>query len=313
MMGMKYKLWRCLAVVGLMSLITPIAWASDDIPPLRAPITTQVLREFSVGVADWDSGHRGVDLAGMPGQPVYASAPGTVRYAGALVDRGVVSIEHNGWRTTYEPLNPAVSAGMTVSKGQLIGYLTSGHPGCVAPACLHWGLTDGTRYANPLERLGPVEVRMLPTGIERNLQRGAFSTGFGAPGALVWPAQGRPGSAFGMRLHPILGVYRMHWGTDIGAACGSPLLAVSDGHVTQRSSGSGYGNYLRLDLGSVGGARLEIGYAHAASYTVAVGSRVTRGQVIGYVGTTGLSTGCHLHLEVWRDGTRVDPMTVLRP
>ncbi|MDO4715974.1 MAG: M23 family metallopeptidase [Propionibacteriaceae bacterium] len=126
--------------------------------------------------------------------------------------------------------------------------------------------------------------------------------------SLFWPAQGRPGSPFGMRLHPILGYYRMHWGTDIGAGCNTPLFAAGDGVVTEKFYNSGYGNRLVIDVGRINGSYISVGYAHATRYVVGKGDRVSRGQIVGYVGTTGLSTGCHLHLEVWQNGTKVNPM-----
>lgn len=126
--------------------------------------------------------------------------------------------------------------------------------------------------------------------------------------SLFWPAQGRPGSPFGMRLHPILGYYRMHWGTDIGAGCNTPLYAAYDGVVAEKFYSSGYGNRLVLDIGKINGSYLSIGYAHANKYVVSQGQRVSRGQVIGYVGSTGLSTECHLHLELWENGTKINPM-----
>ncbi|MDO4784176.1 MAG: peptidoglycan DD-metalloendopeptidase family protein [Propionibacteriaceae bacterium] len=126
--------------------------------------------------------------------------------------------------------------------------------------------------------------------------------------SLFWPAQGRPGSPFGMRLHPILGYYRMHWGTDIGAGCNTPLYAAGDGVVTEKFYNSGYGNRLVIDVGRINGSYISVGYAHATRYIVGKGERVSRGQIVGYVGTTGLSTGCHLHLEVWQNGTKVNPM-----
>lgn len=133
---------------------------------------------------------------------------------------------------------------------------------------------------------------------------GSYSSG----STLFWPAQGRPGSPFGLRMHPILGYRRMHWGTDIGAGCNTPLFAAADGVVAQQSYNGGYGNHLVLDIGKYKGAYLSIGYAHATRYVVRKGAHVKRGQLIGYVGTTGLSTGCHLHLEVWENGTKVNPM-----
>lgn len=120
------------------------------------------------------------------------------------------------------------------------------------------------------------------------------------------PVSGRLTSGFGMRYHPILGYARMHSGVDFGAAWGSPIFAVSEGVVSYAGRHGGHGNYVRLEHG--GG--LATGYAHMSRFAVSSGARVQAGQVIGYVGSTGLSTGPHLHYEVYRDGRTVNPLSV---
>jgi len=111
----------------------------------------------------WLPGHRGVDLAAADAQPVVAAGPGRVVYAGDLAGRGVVSIAHaNGLRTTYEPVEPAVTAGDTVTAGQTIGTLQAGHASCTAAACLHLGLKRGPRYLDPMLLFGDGKVRLLP-------------------------------------------------------------------------------------------------------------------------------------------------------
>jgi murein DD-endopeptidase MepM/ murein hydrolase activator NlpD len=117
--------------------------------------------------------------------------------------------------------------------------------------------------------------------------------------------QARISSAFGMRNHPILGYSRMHQGVDFAAPSGTPVLAAGDGVVMEARPWAGYGNWLRI--GHAGG--WQTGYAHLAAYRAGIGpgAQVRQGDVIGYVGQTGLATGPHLHYEVWRDGLRVDP------
>ena len=78
--------------------------------------------------------------------------------------------------------------------------------------------------------------------------------------------------------------------------------------MAERYYNGGYGNRLMIDHGNVGGRYVTTGYNHAIRYTVSVGERVRKGEVIGYVGSTGYSTGCHLHLMVWLDGRVVNPM-----
>ncbi|MEZ5192513.1 MAG: M23 family metallopeptidase [Nocardioides sp.] len=130
-------------------------------------------------------------------------------------------------------------------------------------------------------------------------------------GYLSFPANGPVTSPYGYRIHPIYGYYGLHDGTDFGAACGSPLYAAADGTVIQSYWSSIYGNRLIVDFGVVKGVSLAAIYNHATRYTVGVGSHVSRGQVIGYVGSTGWSTGCHLHFTVMVNGHTVDPMTWL--
>lgn len=125
--------------------------------------------------------------------------------------------------------------------------------------------------------------------------------------ALVLPVEGaRITSSFGMRFHPILGFSRMHSGTDLAAPWGAPIHAVADGLVTYAGWRGGYGNYVKLEHGG----DLATGYGHMSRFAVAPGTRVQAGQVIGYVGATGLATGPHVHYEVFRDGASVDPMSV---
>lgn len=124
----------------------------------------------------------------------------------------------------------------------------------------------------------------------------------------LMPVGARITSRYGMRLHPVLGYWKLHDGTDFGASCGTPIRAAEDGVVSERYYNSGYGNRLMIDHGLLDGDYVTTGYNHASRYTVRVGQRVSRGQVIGYVGNTGYSTGCHLHLMVWEDGSVVNPL-----
>jgi murein DD-endopeptidase MepM/ murein hydrolase activator NlpD len=112
-----------------------------------------------------------------------------------------------------------------------------------------------------------------------------------------------------MRFHPILHYWKLHDGTDFGAGCGTPIRAPYPGRVAERYYNAGYGNRLMIDHGFVDGRYVTTGYNHAIGYTVHVGEHVQEGEIIGYVGTTGFSTGCHLHLMVWLDGRVVNPMT----
>ena len=123
---------------------------------------------------------------------------------------------------------------------------------------------------------------------------------------LLQPVAGRISSSYGRRRHPILGYTRMHAGIDFAARQGTPIYAVSDGKVQFAGRHGGHGNYVKLSHG--GG--LGTGYGHMSRIAVSSGQNVRRGQVIGYVGSTGLSTGPHLHYEMYRNGATVNPASV---
>ncbi len=115
-------------------------------------------------------------------------------------------------------------------------------------------------------------------------------------------------SPYGMRMHPILRVLKLHDGTDFHASCGTPVYAAADGRVLSAYYSVGYGNRILIDHGFVRGVSLSTTYNHLATFAAGVGQRVDRGQVIGYSGTTGYSTACHLHFMVDVNGHTVDPV-----
>ena len=127
----------------------------------------------------------------------------------------------------------------------------------------------------------------------------------------IRPVKASPGSPFGLRYHPILHIWRMHRGTDFGAACGTPIYAANNGRVASARRQGGFGNYTVIDHGNINGRYVSTGYAHQSRMVVRSGQRVKQGQLIGYVGTTGLSTGCHLHLQVYVNGGVVNPMSYI--
>ncbi|HRO02367.1 MAG TPA: peptidoglycan DD-metalloendopeptidase family protein, partial [Terricaulis sp.] len=118
----------------------------------------------------------------------------------------------------------------------------------------------------------------------------------------------RLSSGYGMRRHPILGYSRMHRGTDFAAPTGTPILAAGQGTIVRAGPFSSYGNYIRIRHGD----GYETSYAHLSRFArgIRAGASVRQGQVIGYVGTTGRSTGPHLHYEVMRRGQQINPMTL---
>jgi len=194
--------------------------------------------------------------------------------------------------------------------------------------CLHWGLREGKKYLDPLLLLGNRGGRLrLVAEAQRKIvkreaearaaaapatQAGA-TTSVGRPGShgFLHPVAGPVTSGFGMRLHPLLKIWKLHDGTDFGAACGTAIRAPYAGAVVRAYYNPAYGNRLFLSHGRVDGVRVETAFNHATRYLVRPGERVTRGQVIGLVGRTGWATGCHLHLMVWLNGRLSNPMNWL--
>nr|WP_229955526.1 M23 family metallopeptidase [Parasphingorhabdus litoris] len=169
---------------------------------------------------------------------------------------------------------------------------------------------------------GEVEVGdLLYAGIERDGKAkaqmlkwasGGRSNWFEASGVgqsrgeLVRPTRGRKTSGYGMRRHPILRYKRMHSGIDFGGGYGAPIYAVTDGKVSFAGRKGGYGKFVKIRHN--GG--LGSGYAHMSRIAVRNGARVRQGQIIGYIGSTGLSTGPHLHYELYRNGRAINPNSV---
>ena len=141
-------------------------------------------------------------------------------------------------------------------------------------------------------------------------QGGGGSSGGSKPqssgGYLSRPSNGRVSSEFGLRFHPIYHYWKLHSGRDYAAPCGSPVRAAAGGTVISAGDGGGYGNRVVIDHGLVSGEGLATTYNHLQSIRKWSG-HVSRGQIIGYEGSTGTSTGCHLHFETLENGDFVDP------
>jgi murein DD-endopeptidase MepM/ murein hydrolase activator NlpD len=252
---------------------------------------------------EYSAGHRGVDLPGQLGESVRAVAPGRVTFAASVGGVGVVTVDHGGERSTYQPVEPVVHRGDIVAAGDVLGRLDGAGSHCPT-ACLHLGRLASESYLDPLERLGTAShVRLVdPDGPMPTPPAGP--SGYGV---LRRPVGGPITSPFGMRIHPVTGARTLHDGTDFGVPCGTPVRAARDGTVVSRGSSSAYGNRVVIRHG--GG--LETSYNHLAIQSVTVGQRVTTSTVVGRVGSTGLSTGCHLHFMARRNSQLVDPMTLV--
>ena len=128
------------------------------------------------------------------------------------------------------------------------------------------------------------------------------------PGVLVRPVGGSVTSPFGMRVHPITGVHKLHTGTDFGVACGTPIRAARGGTVLAAEFNRAYGWRTVIIHGVVGGVLLTTTYNHQEHLGVDPGQPVQAGEVIGHVGSTGYSTGCHLHFELIVNSDVVNPL-----
>jgi murein DD-endopeptidase MepM/ murein hydrolase activator NlpD len=177
------------------------------------------------------------------------------------------------------------------------------------------------RIANGERRLGPLLYAGVDRASERDLQLIRWSAGgrtswvdaatlnqpqAAGAASMAWPVAGRITSGFGYRVHPILRFARLHKGVDFGAGWGSPIVAAADGQVVGAGWAGGYGRQVRI---AHPGA-LATSYSHMSRIVAEEGSFVRRGELIGYVGSSGLSTGPHLHYEVYRSGRPVNPLSV---
>ncbi len=164
-----------------------------------------------------------------------------------------------------------------------------------------------------IDKLIQEAIRKARERARRKAAREARKANHGGPpvetnGLLLHPVNGPITSPFGYRVHPIYHYWGLHDGDDFGAPCGAPLYAVNGGEVLTEYYSSVWGNRLYLNLGLVNGKFITVIYNHLSRYNVGTGATVGRGDVVGYVGTTGWSTGCHLHFTVMENGTPVDPM-----
>ncbi len=158
-----------------------------------------------------------------------------------------------------------------------------------------------------LDRVARADVELMKwTDGKHVIWINADGVGGDGSSAMRMPVQGRLTSSFGERFHPILGYERFHAGVDLGAAAGTPIVAAADGKVMSAGWAGGYGQ--AVAIAHAGG--IETKYGHMSRIAAYAGELVHRGDVIGYVGSTGLSTGPHLHFEVMKNGRPVNPLSV---
>ena len=165
---------------------------------------------------------------------------------------------------------------------------------------------EGPLLYAALDRASASDVRLMKWNIGGRIDWVDADNAGRQVSAFAWPVAGRITSGFGLRVHPILRFARFHRGIDFGAGHGAPIVAAADGQVTGSGWAGGYGRQVRIAHG--GG--IVTTYSHMSRTVAEPGSFVRRGQLIGYVGSSGLSTGPHLHYEVYRNGTAVNPLGV---
>ena len=164
--------------------------------------------------------------------------------------------------------------------------------------------------ARKLRQLKKEEARIKKLILERAKNQGAGYSG-DTGGFLYRPVPGAITSPYGYRRHPIFGYWGLHNGTDFSAPCGTAMRAGAGGTVISSYYSSVWGNRLFLDVGRVNGKAMTLVYNHISSYRVRSGARVGRGDVVAYSGSTGWSTGCHLHFTVLLNGNPVNPQNYL--
>lgn len=242
----------------------------------------------------------------------------TVTKLPITVDRTPIRIRGRAGSGLYWALR-AAGASSQAAAAYLKALATQIDVGEIGPEDRFDLVLANRRAASGESQAGPLLYAGLDRGGERSLQLVAWTLGgklawIDAAGqarpqpanAMAWPVNARITSTFGPRVHPILRFTRMHRGIDFGASRGTPIHAAADGEVARAGWAGGYGRQVRIAHGD----GLASSYSHMSRMIVAPGTFVRQGQVIGYVGSSGLSTGPHLHYEVLQGGRAVNPMTV---
>ena len=305
--------WR---VLGLAALLTSgVAWASL---PGRAPLTDDQRQWQALGVQPLAAGgrtglrmapaavaepvafvpERETPFAVARPKPIEAVQPsGPLRITGRAGDGLYWALRSAGATPDaaaqyLKALAGEIDVGADVMAGDRFDLILSGGS---APRVLYAGLDRG--FGDDLQLVrwsdGWVDAAREDAPQPEETE-------------LVLPAAGRITSYFGTRVHPILRFARFHAGVDIGAGWGAPIVAAGDGQVVGAGWAGGYGRQVRI----AHGAGMVSTYSHMSDYAVSPGAFVRRGQVIGYVGSSGLSTGPHLHFEVRQGGVAVNPLGV---
>jgi hypothetical protein len=298
-------------------LCSTVAWAS--LPPAPGLSSDQELQWRALGVAPLSNGAAsGMEMAPTPAAQPIAFAP--ERVAPVLVVeapppipqtgdprrvRGVAGEDGLYWSLRSAGISPPVAA------EYLAALATKIDVGEIGPADsfdLVLGPHRTLLYAG-LRRVGAPAlelVRWTANGRSEWIDAANAERPEPVESGMMMPVDGHITSYFGNRYHPILHFTRFHAGIDIGASWGSPIVAAADGRVIRAGWAGGYGREVQI---AHGGGLVSL-YGHMSQIAAEPGSYVRQGQVIGYVGSSGLSTGPHVHFEVKQNGTAVNPLGV---
>lgn len=193
--------------------------------------------------------------------------------------------------------------------GARAGAFRSALNAALAPPDQAAGVAEGPPAAAPGEAAALMSMGMSFASATQKLSpaTGARGVSGAGPAALQAPVQARVSSRFGARVHPVTGERHNHSGVDFAAPAGTPVRAAAAGRVEFAGTRGGYGNLVIVEHAD----GTETWYAHQRDLAVRAGDQVGAGAVLGTVGSTGRSTGPHLHLEVRRNGVAVDPLPLL--
>ncbi|MFN2168518.1 MAG: peptidoglycan DD-metalloendopeptidase family protein [Anaerolineae bacterium] len=239
--------------------------------------------------------HPALDIANRAGTPVYAVGDGSVAQSGQDDLHGIhITLDHKGgYQSFYSHLDAAhVETGERVDKGQEIGLM--GNTGLSTGPHLHFEILENGVHRNPMEVLGQVGGENLaPVPPQEHVSMDPAEAG----DAFVWPTTGQVTQGYSDH----------HDAFDIASLTGAPVWAAASGIVKEVGQDERHGNYIWLEHQE----GYETFYSHLNAVDVEAGEAVTQGQEIGQVGSTGLSTGPHLHFQILQDGVPLDPTGLL--